>query len=87
MATRAHITKKTARDKMKVYFMQDGQPIEIKRSSELNIKLSKKEKEQLRQMRKHRSGTLTLELTDSYKEFKDKIKAQIKGNCSEIPNN
>lgn len=78
---------------MKMYFMQDGQPVEIKRveiksSSELGIKLSKKKKEQLRQMRKHRSGTLTLtlELTDPYKEFKDKIKAQIKGNCSEIPN-
>ena len=72
---------------MKTYFMQNGQPVEIKRSSELNIKLSKKEKEQLRQMRKHRSGTLTIELTDPYKGFKDKIKAQIKGNCSEIPNN
>ena len=65
---------------MKVYFMQDGKPVEIKRSSELNIKLSKKEKEQLRQMRKHRNGTLTLELTDPYKEFKDKIKAQ-NGKC------
>lgn len=77
---------------MKMYFMQDGQPVEIKRveiknSSDLGIKLSKKEKEQLRQMRKHRSGTLTLELTAPYKDFKDKIKAQIKGNCSEIPNN
>lgn len=72
--------------------MQDGQPVEIKRveiknSSDLGIKLSRKEKEQLRQMRKHRSGTLTLELIDPYKDFKDKIKAQIKGNCSEIPNN
>ena len=83
---------RSSRDKMKMYFMQDGQPVEIKRveiknSSYLGIKLSKKEKEQLRQMRKHRSGTLTLELTDPYKGFKDKIKAQIKGNCSEIPNN
>lgn len=83
---------RSSRDKMKMYFMQDGQPVEIKRveiksSSDLGIKLSKKEKEQLRQMRKHRSGTLTLELTDPYKGFKDKIKAQIKGNCSEIPNN
>ena len=72
---------------MKVYFMQDGKPVEIKRSSELNIKLSKAQKKQLRQMRKHRSGTLTLEPIDLYKSFKDKIKAQIKGNCSEIPNN
>ena len=77
---------------MKMYFMQDGQPVEIKRveiksSSDLGIKLSKKEKEQLRQMRKYRSGTLTLELTDPYKGFKDSIKAQVKGNCSEIPNN
>lgn len=69
---------------MKMYIMQDGQPVEIKRveiktGAELGIKLSKKEKEQLRQMRKHRSGTLTLELTDPYKEFKDKVKAQARG--------
>ena len=69
------------------YIMQNGKPEKIEYSSNLKIKLSKKEKEQLRQMRKHRSGTLTLEPTDPYKEFKDKIKAQIKGNCSEIPNN
>lgn len=29
---------------MKVYFMQDGKPEEIKISTELNIKLSKKQK-------------------------------------------
>ena len=69
------------------YTMQNGKPEKIEYSSNLKIKLSKKEKEQLRQMRKHRSGTLTLEPTDPYKEFKDKIKAQIRGNCSEIPNN
>ena len=69
------------------YTMQNGKPEKIEYSSNLKIKLSKKEKEQLRQMRKHRSGTLTLEPTDLYKEFKDKIKAQIRGNCSEIPNN
>ncbi len=62
---------------MKMYFIQDGQPVEIKRSSELNIKLSKKQEKQLRQMRKHRSGTLTLVLIDPYKGLKDKIKAQI----------
>ena len=32
------------------YFMQDGKPVEIKRSTELKIKLSKKQKEELRQM-------------------------------------
>ena len=30
------------------YFMQDGKPVEIKRSTELKIKLSKKQKEQIR---------------------------------------
>jgi len=84
---------------MKTYFIQDGQPVEIKRSSELNIKLSKKEEKQLRKLRAHRKGVITLEFEvqghtlgtytflDPYKDFKDKIKAQIKGNCSEIPNN
>lgn len=84
---------------MKVYFMQDGQPVEIKRSSELNIKLSKKQEKQLRKLRAHRNDVITLEFEvqghtlgtytflDPYKDFKDKIKAQIKGNCSEIPNN
>ena len=63
---------------MKVYIMQDGNPIEIKRSSSFNVELSKEEKEKLRQMRKHRSGTLPIEIVDPYKDFKDKIKAQIK---------
>lgn len=63
---------------MKVYFMQDGKPVEIKRSSELNIKLSKEEKEKLRQMRKHRSGSISFEIADPYKDFKAKIKEQIK---------
>jgi hypothetical protein len=65
---------------MKVYFMQDGKPVEIKRSTELNIKLSKKEKEKLRQMRKHRSGSISIsfEIADLYKDFKAKIKEQIK---------
>lgn len=61
------------------YFMQDGKPVEIKRSTELKIKLSKKQKEELRQINKHKSGSLTLELVDPLKDFKEKIKAQIKG--------
>lgn len=64
---------------MKFYFMQDGKPVEIKRSTELKIKLSKEQKEKLRQTNKHKSGSLTLEVVDPYKDFKDKIKAQIKG--------
>ena len=64
---------------MKVFLMQNGQPVEIKRSSELNVKLSKKEEEQLKKMRKHRSGSLSIDLDDPYKAFKDKLKAQIKG--------
>ena len=63
---------------MKVYFMQDGKPVEIKRSTELNIKLSKEEKEKLREMRKHRSGSISFEIADPYKDFKAKIKEQIK---------
>lgn len=63
---------------MKVFFMQNGQPVGIKRSSELNIKLSKKEEKQLKQMRKHRSGSFSFELEDPYIAFKDKLKAQIK---------
>ena len=64
---------------MKFYFIQDGKPVEIKRSTELKIKLSKKQKKELRQINKHKSGSLKLELLDPYKDFKDKIKAQIKG--------
>lgn len=64
---------------MKVFFMQDGNPVEIKRSSTLNVKLSKKEEKQLKQMKKHQSGSLSIELEDPYKAFKDKLKAQIKG--------
>ena len=70
-----------------LYFVQNGKPEKIEYSSNLKIKLSKKEKENLRRMRKHRNGYISLEIYDPYKEFKDKIKAQIKGNCSEIPNN
>lgn len=64
---------------MKVFLMLNGKPVEIKRSSELNVKLSKREEDQLKQLRKHRSGSLSIELEDPYKAFKDKLKAQIKG--------
>ena len=63
---------------MKVYVMQDGKPVEIKISTELNIKLSKKQEKQLRQMREHRSGSISLKIYDPYQEFKAKIKEQIK---------
>ena len=63
---------------MKFYFMQDGKPVEIKRSTELKIKLSKEQKKELREINKHNSGSLTLKLVDPYKDFKDKFKAQIK---------
>lgn len=62
------------------YFMQDGNPVEIKRSTELKIKLSKKQKEELRQMRKYRRGSISLELDDPLKEFKAKLKEQILNN-------
>lgn len=54
-----------------------GKPAEIKISTELKIKLSKKQKEKLRQMRKHRRGSIPLEIYDPYKDFKAKIKEQI----------
>ena len=60
--------------------MQDGKPVEIKRSTELKIKLSKKQKEELRQMRKHRRGSISLELEDPLKEFKARLKEQILNN-------
>ncbi len=68
------------------YIMQNGKPEKIKYSSSLKIKLSKKQEKQLRQMREHQSGTLTLEAVDPYKDFKDKIKEQIKRSYSEKPN-
>ena len=60
--------------------MQDGKPVETKRSTELKIKLSKKQKEELRQMRKYRRGSISLEIEDSLKEFKAKLKEQIRLN-------
>ena len=59
------------------YIMQNGKPEKIEYSSNLKIKLSKKEKEKLRQMRKHRNGSISLETYDPYKDFKAKIKEQI----------
>ena len=59
------------------YIMQNGKPEKIEYSSNLKIKLSKKEKEKLRQMRKHRSGSISLEIYDPYKDFKAKIKELI----------
>ena len=59
------------------YIMQNGKPEKIEYSSKLKIKLSKKEKENLRRMRKHRRGSISLELYDPYKDFKAKIKEQI----------
>jgi hypothetical protein len=59
--------------------MVDGQPVEIKRSNTLDVKLTKAEKIKLREMRKRRSGSLQIEIVDPYKDFKDKIKQQIQG--------
>ena len=65
-------------DDYNFYFIQDRKPVEIKRSTELKIKLSKEQKKELREINKHNSGSFTLELVDPYKDFKDKFKAQIK---------
>ena len=64
-------------DDYNFYFMQDGKPVEIKRSTELKIKLSKKQKDELQQMRKYRRGSISLELEDPLKEFKAMLKEQI----------
>lgn len=69
---------------MKFYFMQDGKPVKIKRSTELKIKLSKEQKKELREINKHNSGSLTLELVDPYKDFKEKFKAEIKAQIKEV---
>ena len=63
-------------DNYNFYIMQNGKPGKIEYSSNLKIKLSKKEKENLRRMRKHRSGSISLEIYDPYKDFKTKIKEQ-----------
>ena len=65
---------------MKVYFSRTPgeEAVEIKISTELKIKLSKKQKEELRKMRKYRRGSISLEIEDPLKEFKAKIKEQIK---------
>ena len=64
---------------MKVYFSRTpgGEAVEIKISTELNIKLSKKQEKQLRRMRKHRSGSIPLKIDDPYKDFRAKIKEQV----------
>ena len=59
------------------YIMQNGKPEKIEYSSNLKIKLSKKEKENLRRMRKCTSGSISLEIDDPYKDFKAEIKKQI----------
>lgn len=67
------------KDAYDFYIMQNGKPEQIKYSSSLKIKLSKEEEEKLRQLRKHRSGSISFsfEIADPYKDFKAKIKEQI----------
>ena len=64
---------------MTFYLMQDGKPIEIKRSEQFDVKLTAEEKKQLREMRKRRSGSLEFEIVDPYADFKAKLKAQARG--------
>ena len=66
---------------MKVYIMQDGKHVEIKRRTELKVKLSKSQKRELREMRKRRSGSLEIEIVDPLHDFKEKVKAQARGNA------
>ena len=59
------------------YFLQNGKYEKIEYQNSFKIKLSKEKKEKLRRMRKHRNGSISLELYDPYKDFKAKIKEQI----------
>ena len=59
------------------YFVQNGKHEKIEYKSSFKIKLSKGQKEKMRRMRKHRSGSIPIEIYDPYKEFKAKIKEQI----------
>lgn len=64
------------KDAYDFYIMQNGKPEQIKYSSSLKIKFSKEEEEKLRQLRKHRNGSISFffEIADPYKDFKAKIK-------------
>lgn len=62
---------------MKLYFILDGEPVEIKKSSELKVSLSKRREKELRGAGKGIRGSLSFAIAP-YREFKDKIKAQIK---------
>lgn len=61
---------------MKVYLIQDGEPVEIKKNSELKATLPKRREKELRGTGKGISGSLSF-VIDPYRAFKDKIKAQI----------
>ena len=61
---------------LRMYFIQDGEPVEIKKSSELKATLSKRREKELRGTGKDIRGSLSFDI-DPYRGFKDKIKAQI----------
>ena len=56
------------------YIMKNGKAEKIEYRCNLKVKLSKKEKENLRRMRKHRSGSISFGIDGPYKDFKTKIK-------------
>ena len=60
------------------YIVKNGKYEKIEYESNLQIKLSKEEEKKLRRMRQHRSGSISFEIDDPYKDFKAKIKEQIK---------
>lgn len=59
------------------YFVQNDKYEKIEYKNSFKIKLSKEQKEDLWQMRKHRSDSISFEIDDPYKDFKAKIKEQI----------
>ena len=54
------------------YFLQNGKYEKIEYQNSFKIKLSKEQKEELRQMRKYRRGSISLEIEEPLKEFKAK---------------
>ena len=62
------------------YFLQNGKYEKIEYQNSFKIKLSREQKEELRKMRKYRRGSISLEIEDPLKEFKAKLKEQIRLN-------
>ena len=65
-----------------VYITLNNKPVEIKRSSNFEVKLTKEEKEMLYKTQKSKNGSIFFEFKDPYENFREKVKAQIKSGGS-----